>query len=60
VFFYIRRKITIAAPAALYAGGRRSFAKIDVRMEYGGEHLPPSTTAEVRRLTHPGFLIESR
>ena len=34
------------------------FANIDARMEHGGDHLSTSTTVEVRRLSHPDFLIE--
>jgi len=33
------------------------FNHVDVRMEYFGA-LPTSTTVEVRRLTHPDFLVE--
>ena len=28
------------------------------RMAHGGDHLSTSTTVEVRRLSHPDFLIE--
>jgi enamine deaminase RidA (YjgF/YER057c/UK114 family) len=31
---------------------------VDVRMEYFGPGLPTSTTVEVRRLSHPDFLVE--
>ena len=31
---------------------------VDVRMEYFGAALPTSTTVEVRRLSHPDFLVE--
>jgi 2-iminobutanoate/2-iminopropanoate deaminase len=31
---------------------------VDVRMEYFGTALPTSTTVEVRRLSHPDFLVE--
>jgi 2-iminobutanoate/2-iminopropanoate deaminase len=31
---------------------------VDVRMEYFGSALPTSTTVEVRRLSHPDFLVE--
>jgi hypothetical protein len=34
------------------------FANIDARVEHCGNHLSTSTTVEVRRLSHPGFLIE--
>ena len=34
------------------------FKHVDVRMEYFGEALPTSTTVEVRRLSHPDFLVE--
>lgn len=34
------------------------FRHVDVRMEYFGAALPTSTTVEVRRLSHPDFLIE--
>lgn len=34
------------------------FRHVDVRMKYFGEALPTSTTVEVRRLSHPSFLIE--
>ena len=34
------------------------FAHVDVRMEYFGAALPTSTTVEVRRLSHPDFLVE--
>lgn len=34
------------------------FRHVDVRMEYFGEALPSSTTVEVRRLSHPDFLVE--
>jgi 2-iminobutanoate/2-iminopropanoate deaminase len=34
------------------------FKHMDVRMEYFGEALPTSTTVEVRRLSHPDFLVE--
>jgi 2-iminobutanoate/2-iminopropanoate deaminase len=34
------------------------FQHVDVRMEYFGQALPTSTTVEVRRLSHPDFLVE--
>jgi 2-iminobutanoate/2-iminopropanoate deaminase len=34
------------------------FQHVDVRMQYFGEALPTSTTVEVRRLSHPDFLVE--
>jgi 2-iminobutanoate/2-iminopropanoate deaminase len=34
------------------------FKHVDVRMQYFGEALPTSTTVEVRRLSHPDFLVE--
>ncbi len=34
------------------------FANIDARMKHGGDHRSTSTTVEVRRLSHPDFLIE--
>jgi 2-iminobutanoate/2-iminopropanoate deaminase len=34
------------------------FRHVDVRMEYFGSALPTSTTVEVRRLSHPDFLVE--
>ena len=34
------------------------FKNIDVRMKYFGASLPTSTTVEVRRLSHPDFLVE--
>jgi enamine deaminase RidA (YjgF/YER057c/UK114 family) len=34
------------------------FKHVDVRMEYLGSALPTSTTVEVRRLSHPDFLVE--
>ncbi len=34
------------------------FQNIDVRMKYFGTSLPTSTTVEVRRLSHPDFLVE--
>src|SRR5262249_28898042 len=34
------------------------FANIDARMSHGGDNLSTSTTVEVRRLSHPDFLIE--
>lgn len=34
------------------------FANIDARMEHGGDHQSTGTTVEVRRLSHPDFLIE--
>ena len=34
------------------------FEHIDARMEHGGDNLSTSTTVEVRRLSHPDFLIE--
>jgi 2-iminobutanoate/2-iminopropanoate deaminase len=34
------------------------FANIDARMEFCGEDLSTSTAVEVRRLSHPDFLVE--
>ena len=34
------------------------FDNIDARMEHGGDSRSTSTTVEVRRLSHPDFLIE--
>src|SRR5262249_23685201 len=34
------------------------FKHVEVRMEYFGAALPTSTTVEVRRLSHPDFLVE--
>jgi len=34
------------------------FKHVDVRMKYFGPALPTSTTVEVRRLSHPDFLVE--
>ena len=34
------------------------FKHVDVRMQYFGAALPTSTTVEVRRLSHPDFLVE--
>lgn len=34
------------------------FKHMDVRMKYFGEALPTSTTVEIRRLSHPDFLVE--
>jgi 2-iminobutanoate/2-iminopropanoate deaminase len=34
------------------------FMHVEVRMEYFGAALPTSTTVEVRRLSHPDFLVE--
>jgi enamine deaminase RidA (YjgF/YER057c/UK114 family) len=34
------------------------FKCADVRMEYFGPGLPTSTTVEVRRLSHPDFMVE--
>jgi 2-iminobutanoate/2-iminopropanoate deaminase len=34
------------------------FDNIEARMEHGGDNLSTSTTVEVRRLSHPDFLIE--
>jgi len=34
------------------------FENIDARMAHGGDHLSTSTTVEVRRLSHPDFMIE--
>ncbi len=34
------------------------FKHMDVRMRYFGAALPTSTTVEVRRLSHPDFLVE--
>lgn len=36
----------------------RFFENVDIRMKYFGESLPTSTTVEVRRLSHPDFLVE--
>ena len=34
------------------------FRHADIRMRYFGPALPTSTTVEVRRLSHPDFLVE--
>ena len=34
------------------------FENIEARMEHGGDNHSTSTTVEVRRLSHPDFLIE--
>ena len=34
------------------------FKHVDIRMKYLGAALPTSTTVEVRRLSHPDFLVE--
>jgi 2-iminobutanoate/2-iminopropanoate deaminase len=34
------------------------FKHVDVRMRYFGAGMPTSTTVEVRRLSHPDFLVE--
>ena len=34
------------------------FEHVDARMESGGDALSTSTTVEVRRLSHPDFLVE--
>lgn len=34
------------------------FRHVDARHRYLGESLPTSTTVEVSRLSHPGFMIE--
>ena len=34
------------------------FRHVEVRMRYFGPGLPTSTTVEVRRLSHPDFLVE--
>ncbi|HEX7054529.1 MAG TPA: RidA family protein [Burkholderiales bacterium] len=34
------------------------FRHVDVRQQYLGPALPTSTTVEVRRLSHPDFLVE--
>jgi len=34
------------------------FENIEARMEHGGDNRSTSTTVEVRRLSHPDFLIE--
>ena len=34
------------------------FENIDARMEFCGEDLSTSTAVEVRRLSHPDFLVE--
>jgi 2-iminobutanoate/2-iminopropanoate deaminase len=34
------------------------FKCVDVRMTYFGPGLPTSTTVEVRRLSHPDFMVE--
>ena len=36
------------------------FRHMDVRMKYFGTALPTSTTVEVRRLSHPDFLVKSK
>ena len=37
---------------------RQVFENIEARIEHGGDNLSTSTTVEVRRLSHPDFLIE--
>jgi enamine deaminase RidA (YjgF/YER057c/UK114 family) len=34
------------------------FKHVEVRMRYFGAGMPTSTTVEVRRLSHPDFLVE--
>jgi 2-iminobutanoate/2-iminopropanoate deaminase len=34
------------------------FKHVDLRMDYFGPGMPTSTTVEVRRLSHPDFMIE--
>ena len=34
------------------------FKHVDLRMEYFGAAMPTSTTVEVRRLSHPDFMVE--
>src|SRR5262245_14114427 len=34
------------------------FKHVEVRQEYLGKAMPTSTTVEVRRLSHPDFLVE--
>lgn len=34
------------------------FKHVNIRMEYFGRALPTSATVEVRRLSHPDFLVE--
>src|SRR6476660_8838217 len=61
-------KIALAAAGATLADLIRTqtfttdidafFAHVDVRMGYFGAALPTSTTVEVRRLSHPDFLVE--
>jgi|SRR5215216_5241834 len=61
-------KIALAATGATLADLVRTqtfttdidafFQHVDVRMEYFGQALPTSTTIEVRRLSHPDFLVE--
>lgn len=34
------------------------FRHVDARQEYLGQALPTSTTVEVRRLSHPDFMVE--
>ncbi len=34
------------------------FRHVEVRQRYFGQALPTSTTVEVRRLSHPDFLVE--
>lgn len=34
------------------------FKHVDIRAEYFGKALPASTAVEVRRLSHPDFLVE--
>jgi 2-iminobutanoate/2-iminopropanoate deaminase len=34
------------------------FKHVEVRMQYLGKGMPTSTTVEVRRLSHPDFLVE--
>jgi len=61
-------KVALAAAGATLANLVRTqtfttdidefFKHVDVRMEYFGVALPTSTTVEVRRLSHPDFLVE--
>jgi hypothetical protein len=53
VHFYMRPEFTIAAPP-----GRAGDARFANIMAHGGRHLSTSTTVEVRKLSHPDFLIE--
>jgi enamine deaminase RidA (YjgF/YER057c/UK114 family) len=34
------------------------FKHVDVRQQYFGAALPTSTTVEVKRLSHPDFMVE--